>query len=273
MSDMFDCHVHSCRSYHGSGELEDYIKMAIKRGLKGICFTEHAPLSIELGCRLTFRDLVRYLDNLCELRSMYSREIDVLIGLEFDYLPSFHQETYDLISSIELDYVLGSVHYIELNDQIVSVWDYSLLQKEQVWKEYFMALNMAITSNFFDAIAHADLILRSGISPCEIYPYFMDIVDSLVANDISYEINTSGYSKSIYSPKELVMLSNTTLLPFWNVVEYGVQKGVSFIVGSDAHNPSDVASFFNETKKQLLEFGCRSLVYFSSRNRLSYSLT
>ena len=51
-------------------------------------------------------------EQILELRDKYSSQIKVRYGIEMDYFPGREKEILKIISSLPLDYVIGSVHFI-----------------------------------------------------------------------------------------------------------------------------------------------------------------
>lgn len=76
---LSDLHTHTDFS-HGVGSPEDIVIAGIKRGLKRIAITEHAPGHIFYGVR--GEKLIKLRKETERLASVYSRDIEVLFGLE-----------------------------------------------------------------------------------------------------------------------------------------------------------------------------------------------
>ncbi len=89
----WDGHVHSPYCPHGTKDpLEAYIERALEQGLERISFTEHAPLPEGLtdpapdnDSGMSFATADAYLKELTQLRETYKNQIDIRIGMEFDY--------------------------------------------------------------------------------------------------------------------------------------------------------------------------------------------
>lgn len=76
---LSDLHTHTNFS-HGKGSPEDIVIAGIQRGLKRIAITEHAPAHVFYGVR--GEKLERLRRETERLASVYSRDIEVLFGLE-----------------------------------------------------------------------------------------------------------------------------------------------------------------------------------------------
>ena len=91
-------HVHTYRCKHaGDTTDKDYIEKAIELGAPRIVFTDHAPFPGNLfGNRMEIEQLPEYVETLSRLREEYREKIEILIGLEAEYLPSFAEYLQEL---------------------------------------------------------------------------------------------------------------------------------------------------------------------------------
>ncbi|MBD3383985.1 PHP domain-containing protein, partial [candidate division KSB1 bacterium] len=86
-----DYHVHCYLSRHGEGEIKEYVESAIGKGLKRIGFSEHIPvpgLDDPTG-RMPIEDFDVYIKDVRDAQQQYKQDIEILFGLEADYLPPF----------------------------------------------------------------------------------------------------------------------------------------------------------------------------------------
>ena len=69
-------------------------------------------------------------------------------------------------------------------------------------------------------------------------------------HDVCIEVNTSGLSKGVYQvhPDPMIM-------------DWAVEQGVKFTVGSDAHRPSSVGQHFERVLPLLRAKGCERVYY------------
>ena len=84
-------HVHTYRCKHAGKEREiEYVKKAIEFGAKEIVFTDHAPFpNNPFNYRMTMDELSEYVAVLQELKLQYAEQINIKIGLEIEYIPSY----------------------------------------------------------------------------------------------------------------------------------------------------------------------------------------
>jgi len=164
------------------------VERAIELGFQRYSVVEHAPLPdgiirddskrIEFG--LLASQLTDYVRHLKELKRIYGRRIDLLAGLEIDYLPGKERETREMIASVreDLDDAIVSLHCLPATDGFRAL-DYSpedfadgILKDYQtvakVHEQYWHTLPQLITSDFalppLRRIGHIGLINKYILS-------------------------------------------------------------------------------------------------------------
>src|SRR6266542_3036119 len=103
-----DGHTHTEVCPHGSKEpTEQFIKRAIELGFETYSLTEHPPLpegfedpAPDKSCAMRPADLGPYLEMGQQLKRKYADQINIRVGLEVDYIPSFEVETRHLLSQV-----------------------------------------------------------------------------------------------------------------------------------------------------------------------------
>ncbi len=94
-------------------------------------------------------------------------ETDLRLGLEVDFVPGREDRTQNLIERCELDYVVGSVHFLgelAVDCERYDIWETGAQRRRQVWRRYFETLAEAARSGLFDILAHPDLVKMWGPS-------------------------------------------------------------------------------------------------------------
>ncbi len=252
---ILDIHIHTKRCHHAEGDLEDYVKEAIKKRIKIIGFSEHAPLDFDQDKRLSEEEVKTYIKDIRELKLKYKGQIKILCGFEVDYVESKEREIKNFIKKTNADYYLGSIHFIPLNGKTYSVWDYKrMFHDKELQEEYFKLMIKAIRSKLFNSISHPDLILRSGINEEKLEKEFIKVFDELKINDVGYEINCSGLFKRKYNQRDEIMNEEGFLSKNYLLIASGM--GTWFTIGSDAHKLSELAQ------------GIEEMINYSSRNNL-----
>jgi histidinol-phosphatase (PHP family) len=165
----------------------------------------------------------------------------------------------NVLKDMPLDYVLGSVHYIDGwgfdNPDYISQYD--SMDIEKLYRRYFQLLKQAALSGIFDILAHPDLIKKFGYFPArDMTQVYEDTVQAIHASNVCIEVNTAGLrvpAREIYPTEEFLQLC--------------CRYGVPVTLGSDAHKPEQVGWGFAEAVKLLKKVGYRETVLFTERQR------
>lgn len=225
MKDFFHIHTYRCGHTDGSAD-EDYIKKAIELGGDNIWFTDHAPFpGNPFGNRMKYEDLDEYILSLKKLKSKYSNRINVKIGLEIEYFPSY-DDYYKTLKSMNIfDCLMLGQHMYEV---IPNQYSFSLskerLQKEECYG-LASAIMMGMNTGYFNVLAHPDRVFRRiEVWNDDMAELVKEIINSAKENDVILERNLSSKKDSKYYDK------------FWAIVP----EDVNTIVGYDAHNVDDL---------------------------------
>jgi histidinol-phosphatase (PHP family) len=262
---MLDLHTHSQYSKHAKGEVEEVVKSAIAKGIQILCLTDHAPYLVDSDNRILESELDDYIEEVRFISSKYSEKIKVLVGLEVDYHPEHENYIAKLLESIEVDYVIGSIHYVYVDGERINVWDIECLLDEGFIDNYFFYLRKMIVSGFFDSIAHPDTIMRGGIGSREFYERFLPLVKEMKENDVSYEINCSSRTKSNYDPETKRKTKGEAVYPNYELVTALIDQDLSFTIGSDAHMPSNVGDGVRQNLELCMRAGMNAITYYEAR--------
>ncbi len=103
-------HSHFC---DGQGSPETYVKKAIELGMKSLGISSHAPVPFATDWNMEAARLPEYIQILSLLKQKYASQIEVLSSMEVDYIPNMAGPSHHRIVSAGLDYVVGSVHFVE----------------------------------------------------------------------------------------------------------------------------------------------------------------
>ena len=110
MIGLVDYHMHSVLS-DGKNSHEEMILAAISKGLDEIGFSDHVCLK-PVDWAIRMEDIPVMTRQILDLKQKYEDQIQIRYGIEVDYFPGYENELSDLIESIPVDYVIGSVHFI-----------------------------------------------------------------------------------------------------------------------------------------------------------------
>lgn len=264
---MLDLHTHHYRCGHATGALEDYAREALARELHIIGLSDHAPLFADPedapapGMHMARSAFAEYVEEGLELKRRYQDSLEVLVGVEADYLADAVPAYREALAQAELDYVLGSVHYFDG----AHVYDKQRWQPDQevvqVYRRYFAFVREAAKSGLFDIMAHIDAV-KAFSPPLEgdVEDAIDETVEVLRECGVAVEINTSGVRKC------------GEPFPSPAFIEKLHQAGVPLTFGSDAHRPHEVAYAQREMMQLLEQIGVRELAVYRNRERMMIPL-
>lgn len=158
---MIDSHSHTFYSKHATGTVDELVRASIAAGVTILTLTDHAPFPVDTDNRLLASELDRYFADIERARNSYQEQITILCGLELDYMPGTDAFNRELLTCYPMDFVIGSIHYVEVPDEtMVKVWELPRLAGQAFLDRYFANLEGLLDSGLFDAVGHADTLLR-----------------------------------------------------------------------------------------------------------------
>ena len=275
-------HTHNKLCKHAVGSIEDYIKVAIKFNLNVIGISDHFPyefLASEIPTldqipyeeyAMPLYDLDSYMLQLEKLRKKYIDQIQVRFAFEIDYFKhqDFMLNKYLRKYIAKLDYILGSVHVLFGKAGTFAFDDGRFLNKykeysvnDEIYIEYYNSLQDMIQSPTFelDIVTHFDLpkkFDRRAVDKEMVMEKAVETLELVKKHDLIIEINTSGLRKEV---KEQY--------PSKDIIQKMYELDIPILLGSDAHQPNDVAYKFKETTKMLKSIGYNQLAHFKQRKR------
>jgi histidinol-phosphatase (PHP family) len=245
MSIVCDYHIHTHLCKHATGSPEEYLEQAHKKGLKTIGFSDHCPVPIgfDSAFRMNISQFSKYVDMVNDLKDN-SYGIDVLFGMEVDWVPGRMDELYAFLDSIDYDYLIGSVHYIDNkafdNPDNTGIWD-SDEKAEYIWNTNIDLMTDMVSSRKFDIVGHMDLPKKFGFYPDDM-TRFMEKADMFFSGaaefDVAIELNTAGLRKPV---KEIY--------PSLDLLRIAKKHNVKITFGSDSHAPEEVGFYFTEAEE------------------------
>ena len=250
-----DFHVHT-NFCDGNDSPEDIVNEAIKRGMKRLGFSGHSYTEFDTEPCMTFEGTQRYVDEINRLKAKYAGQIEILCGTEQDY--------YSDMPTVNYDYVIGSVHYVIVDGEYISV-DHTpeifakLIHRcnddpYDMAEKYYTLVADVVRKTNADIIGHFDLITKfneGGKFFDEDNPRYVEAcnyaLDSLLKTGRPFEINTGaisrGWRKSPY--------------PSAKILKYISSHGGSVILSSDSHSKETLMYHFAECEELARNLGLR----------------
>lgn len=236
---LSDFHVHTCFC-DGKDSPEEIVLAAIAKGMKKLGFSGHAHTPFDEEACMSIEGTRRYRDEISRLKEKYSGQIAILCGTEQDYYSDFPTDGYD--------YVIGSVHYVEVHGKYLSVDDTPEILAEAIHEcggadvlaeKYFALVSDVVRRTGADIIGHFDLLTKFGMID-EDSPRYVEAansaVDALIASRKPFEINTGAISRGYKSFP----------YPSLRIMKYIASHGGRVILSSDAHDKRNLMYAFNE---------------------------
>jgi histidinol-phosphatase (PHP family) len=269
-----DMHVHTAFCGHASGTMEESVLSAIRLGMTEIGFSDHFPypkgFSDPLGgCVISENEFPAYLSSIRSLQNRFRESIAVRAGVEVDFLPGHLAGIGEALGAVDLDYVIGSVHWV---DGVII--DYSRERLESalgdfggpkgLWCRYWETLEKLVLWDACDAVGHFDLpkkFLSVRIDPPD--PDAIDgILDLMAKTGKILDVNTSGKDRSV----------DREIYPSLSILRMAADRGIEIMLGSDAHQPRELGRYFPETAELLRSLGWKYCVSFQNRTRKHHKL-
>ncbi|HEY0089317.1 MAG TPA: histidinol-phosphatase HisJ [Candidatus Lokiarchaeia archaeon] len=275
MIKLQDWHTHNLMCHHAVGSFKDYIKKAIELNLDTIGLSDHFPYDYLEGLEgipieeysMNLKEVEFYISKTEELKKKYRKKINVRIGFEIDFIENQINNLNIYLNKFKprLDYILGSVHILFSETGPWAMDDSRYLEKynsigtDNVFLKYYQIIRKMINSaDFdFDIVSHFDLPKKFNKIPSssdEIINEINKTLECVKKRHLAIEINSSGLRKEV---KEQY--------PSENIIETMYELDIPILLGSDAHDPTELAYDFNKIIKLLKDIGYNQLVAFNKR--------
>ncbi|MDF2677841.1 MAG: histidinol-phosphatase [Bacillota bacterium] len=267
--------LHSHTLYcDGKNSIEEMVLSAINSNMQSIGISTHGPTPFFSDWNIQNINVQKYLDEMNNLKEKYKGTIDVLIGMELDYIPKigFSNEIKEIMHS--LDYYIGSVHYLgKFNDGIMWTVDYTLDEILRGIEVSFKNNKKLAIETYYDLISemaytyeppiigHLDLIKKNNINNIlfdERDDWYLNTVEAclnVIKNTSSVvEINTGGIARG-YTKEQY---------PSTFIIKMMMDKNIPVIINSDAHNVDGITCKFDEMYNLIQKLGFNKISYLTN---------
>jgi histidinol-phosphatase (PHP family) len=255
-----DLHNHTTLCNHANGTMEEYILRAIELGIDVFGFSEHAPMkNFEDGYRLLLKDKLFYEKSVQDLQEKYNKDIEILLGYEVDFMEGDY--LLDEIINAKVDYLIGSVHYLNDwgfdNPEFISV--YKNRNIDEIYTEYFYAVEKMAQSGKFDIVGHLDLIKVFNYTPhTDVKFIAKKALDAIKKSDMVVEINSAGFRKPVGEQ-----------YPCTQLLELIYELNIPITFSCDAHTVEQVGLNYERSVDIAKKIGFTKCVTFKSRDKKS----
>lgn len=253
----WDAHTHTELCRHGSIENTSHlVEKAIQLGFSDYSITEHAPLpdgfledkELQLECALTLDELKEYFQLVSDLKRVYRKKINILSGLEVDFIPGQEMFTRELIreNRENLDEWVLSLHFMKGKNGFRCV-DYSpedfqdgLIDYygsfDKVYQNYWLVIEAMVMTDFEEfppaRLGHLALIQKFAKvysvedKTLESESFFRGLFETIKKRNFHLEFNVAGLTKDTCQAPYL-----TDQMLYWCR-----KLAIPVVYGSDSHS-------------------------------------
>jgi len=237
--------------------LQPWADSARRLGLTDIAFTDHDRYHAGVD-----------FDEINRLRER-NPDLQIRAGIELDNDPVHSAAGREWIEKNwdRLDFVLGSVHFLERADQMFdSVPDgaaqFEGRKVDDMYADYFRRLRALIATGLVDSLAHLDLIKIHGHRPtADIGTLVSETLEFIRVRNLAVELSTAGWRKPV-----------NELYPSDSIIKLAMEKGIRFTTASDAHSHAQLGENFVNLAHKMAELGIRQVCIFEKHKRAEVPL-
>ncbi|PYJ09909.1 MAG: histidinol-phosphatase [Verrucomicrobia bacterium] len=227
--------------------LQPWVDHARKSGLTDIAFTDHDRYheGVDFG----------------EIDRLRERNPDVKIraGIELDNDPETSAAGRKWVEKNRdrLDFVLGSVHYLERDDQMfdsvpTGAEQFAGRDIDKIYADYFRRIREMAGTGLIDCLSHLDLVKIHGHRPKEkIEALVEETLDFIAERGLCIELSTAGWRKPV-----------NELYPSDEIIRLAMTKGIGFTTASDAHSAVQLGENYERLAEKMAEMGIKQICVF-----------
>jgi len=271
-------HTHSefCDGRISAAEMAE---AAYAAGFAVLGFSSHAPLPFQTEWTMEPDKLADYVRTIRALGEAYHGRMEILLGLEIDYIDGLCGPSDGRFDRLGLDYVIGAIHHVRpprLGDDALATVDdgqdsFDALISQgydnntsALVEDYYKAATACIKAGGFDIFGHFDLIRKNNPNMSRFREdtvhykaAAMSTVDALTGTDIIVEINTGGMARGKLS---------TPYPAAWILKELKL-RNVDICLNSDAHASAHLLAYRDAGLQAAAEAGYDSLTIITAKGR------
>jgi histidinol-phosphatase (PHP family) len=237
--------------------LQPWVDSARERGLTDIAFTDHDRYHVGID-----------FDELDKLRSA-NPDVRIRAGLELDNDPETSAAGRQWVEKNwdRLDFILGSVHYLDRPDQMfdsvpAGAEQFAGRDLDEVYADYFRRIREVAATGLVDCLSHLDLIKIHGHRPkSRIEALVAETLDLIAERGLAIELSTAGWRKPV-----------NELYPADEIIRLAMEKGIRFTTASDAHSHAQLGENYERLAKKMQQLGIREICVFERHQVQSRAL-
>ena len=271
---MYYSTIHTHTDYcDGNNTSEEMVLAAIYKGMKTVGISSHGPLPFKAKWAVDDDKIQVYINEINNLKKKYKDKIEVLLGMELDYFPDTEFEHIDKNIVNQLDYTIGSIHYLGRYDDgtpwtVDGSYDKLLSGIKAVYggdikkavTDYYRHLSKMAEKYKPTVIGHMDLVKKNNKNNLlfdETQAWYKKSVcgclDSIKYSGCTVEINTGamarGYMIEQYPSNWILEEINNRQIPV--------------VINSDAHSNENIAYNFEQMYELVNKLKIKNIVYLT----------
>ncbi|MFB6343202.1 histidinol-phosphatase [Saccharicrinis sp. FJH62] len=261
----YHCHTQYC---DGRADAKEFVKAAVRSDFTKLGFSSHSPVPYHSDWNMRASDIPLYINEVLTLREKYCHKIEILLGMEVDYIPGMFGPQSKLIKALPTDYLIASVHYLDYLpdgtpwsvDGPVEWFDLGIKtifngDIRKFARRYTEVSCEMMEHNGFDIVGHIDKMYQHGSRYHNVNEiWYKDLVGQLLdvasQKDLIVEINTKSYRKLGF------------FYPHQSFFKLLADKNIRVTINSDTHDPENIDLAFTEAAEALTEAGIAGVVEF-----------
>jgi len=248
--------IHSHTVYcDGTLTLEEMVRAAIDKGCDSFGFSGHSYAPFDAKHCMSPENTIMYIQEIELLKEKYAGQIELFTGIEQEYLGENVREN--------VEFIIGSVHYIKKGDALICIDGGAQAQKQEcdthyggdyyaMAEDYFeAAANVAVKTNA-DIIGHFDLIAKynfGGKLFDETHPRYvgaaLDSMAEILKTHKLFEVNTGA----------MFRFDKDEPYPSAFLLKELFRRGGEVILSSDSHHAESICHKFDEMHELLKACG------------------
>ena len=246
----YHCHTTFC---DGKNSVDEMVRAAVAKDFAVLGISSHSAYPFAENWHIAPGRHGEYMKTVRDAAQKYQNALTVLCGFEADYIRGVTKPSLsDEYALLQPDYLIGSVHYVVINDRIFAVDDKAETlsaairdfcggNAKKVVQEYFALEREMLSKGGFTILGHPDLV-RKNNGCLHLFSENDDwyrteikaLADAVKKSGVIAEINTGAIARKkmddVYPSAELLALL--------------CERKVPITVNSDAHTTNDLDCAF-----------------------------
>jgi histidinol-phosphatase (PHP family) len=184
----------------------------------------------------------------------------VRLGVEIDFFPDTPAMLAEAIGDLPVDYLIGSVHFVDTFPVDRYLEDWRPLDQDQideVFRGYWQRMTQLAESRLFDFVGHLDLAKKYRFTPsCDLTGQIRSTLDAIAESGLAIELNTAGWDKPCAAP-----------YPTLDLLCDCRRREIPLVLSDDAHHTRDIGRHFDQARMLLAKAGYSKISRFNQRIR------